>query len=690
MTDNTRRNPLLSGEYGTPFNTAPFGQITLEDFEEAIMEGMRQEDAAIQEIIDNQEEPTFENTILPPTDELLNRATTIFFNLLSCCTSDEADRLAEKLSPLLTEHSNKILLNRKLFERIRYVKQHATNLTPEEQKVLDNAFEGFERGGACLDDKDKQTLTRIRVELSTLTLQFSQNCLKETNAYSLHVTDRAQLTGLPDTAIEAAELAAKQKGMQGWLFTLHQPSYGPFMTYADNRELRCQMYKAKNTLCCKGGEHDNQQIVKRIVSLRRQIAQLLGNNTYADYVLKHRMAENTSNVYALIYQLMEAYMPKAKEEVAEVEALAKSIEGDDFVLQPWDYSYYGQKLKKQRFDLDSEMLRPYFQLENVKQGIFGLATKLYGITFQRREDIPVYHPDVEAYEVLDEDGSYLAVLYADFYPRENKQSGAWMTSYAEQYIDREGTDHRPHVSITMNLTKPTADKPSLLTLGEVETFLHEFGHALHGIFSHVRFMSLSGTNVYWDFVELPSQFMENYSTQQQFLSTFAHHYQTGEPMPASLIQRVRDSANFQCGYLCIRQLSFCLLDMAYYDRSEDFTQDVPTFEKQAWAKTQLLRQLPEACMSVQFGHIMSGGYAAGYYSYKWAEVLDADAFSMFLQNGIFDRTTASRFRHEILERGGTEPPMQLYKRFRGQKPTIDALLKRNGIQETVHHPTQNT
>lgn len=683
MTDATRKNPLLDGEYGTPHNTAPFDRLTLSDYEEAIMEGMRQEEAAIREITDNPEEPTFENTILPPTDELLNRATTIFFNLLSCCTSDEADKLAEKLSPLLTEHSNKILLNQKLFERIKFVKEHATGLTLEEQKVLDNAFDSFQRGGACLSEEDKKRLSQLRVELSGLTLQFSQNCLKETNAYSMHIKDRAQLAGLPDTALEAAALAAKQKGVEGWLFTLHQPSYGPFITYADNRELRRELYTAKNTICCKGGEHDNRRIVTRIVNLRREIAQLLGEDTYACHVLKRRMAETPSNVYAFIRQLEKAYMPKAKEDVTDVEALAKRLEGKDFVLEPWDYSYYGQKLKKERFALDSEMLRPYFRLEKVKEGIFGLATRLYGITFHRRKDIPVYHPDVEAYEVHDEDGSYLAILYADFYPRDNKQSGAWMTSYAEQYVDHEGKDHRPHVSITMNLTKPTEDKPSLLTLGEVETFLHEFGHALHGIFSRVRFMSLSGTNVYWDFVELPSQFMENYATQEQFLNTFAHHYQTDAPMPSELLQRVKDSTNFQCGYQCIRQLNFCQLDMAYYDRHEVFSEDVPAFEKKVWARTRLLPQLPETCMSVQFGHIMSGGYAAGYYSYKWAEVLDADAFSLFLQNGIFDHRTAARFRHEILERGGTEPPMRLYERFRGQKPTIDALLTRNGVKASA-------
>ena len=679
MTEAKRVNPLISGEYGTPHDTAPFDKITLADYEEAILEGMRQEEKAIDDIIGNPEEPSFSNTILPPTDQLLNRATTIFFNLLSCCTSDEADQLAQKLSPLLTEHANKIMLNRKLFERIKYVKQHEKGLNAEEQKLLDDIFDGFQRGGACLSDEDKEKLTRMRIELDTISLQFGQNCLKETNAYSLHITDQQELAGLPETALDAAALAAKEKGMEGWLFTLHQPSYGPFLTYADNRELRRQMYMAKNTICCKGGEHDNRQLVTRIVNLRREIAQLLGNETYAESVLKRRMAENTANVYALIQQLMDAYMPVARKELTELEHLAKKLCGEDFQLEPWDYSYFGRKLKMERYNLDAEMLRPYFKLENVKKGVFGLATRLYGITFHLRKDIPVYHPDVEAYEVLDEDGTYLGVLYADFHPRENKQSGAWMTSYAEQYIDQDGKDHRPHVSITMNLTKPTEDKPSLLTLGEVETFLHEFGHALHGLFSRVRFMAQNGTNVYRDFVELPSQFMENYVTQKEFLDTFAFHYETDAPLPEELIKRVKDSNNYMCGYLCIRQLSFCMLDMAYYDMKEPFTEDVPAFESKAWEKAQLLPQPPQTCMSVQFGHIMNGGYSAGYYSYKWAEVLDADAFSLFLQNGIFDHDTALRFRREILERGGTDTPMKLYERFRGQKPSIDALLERNGI-----------
>ena len=420
--------------------------------------------------------------------------------------------------------------------------------------------------------------------------------------------------------------------------------------------------------------------MKRIVNLRREKAQLLGYRTYADFVLKQRMAETSEQVYRLLNDLLEAYLPTAKAEVAEIIALAKKLEGDDFDFRPWDFSYYSHKLRMEKYNIDAEMLRPYLELEQVKKGVFGLATRLYGITFRENKDIPVYHPDVHAYEVFDEDGSFLAVLYTDFHPREGKRSGAWMTSYKEQWISKEDGNSRPHVSLTMNFTKPTEDKPALLTLGEVETFLHEFGHALHGIFANTRFESLSGTNVYWDFVELPSQIMENFAIEKDFLNTFARHYQTGEPMPDELIDRVVRSRNFNVAYACIRQVSFGLLDMAYYTLDHPFEGDVMAFEREAWKRTVLLPQEPDTCMSVQFGHIMSGGYAAGYYSYKWAEVLDADAFSLFKQHGIFSREIATRFRQEILSKGGTEHPMTLYRRFRGQDPSIDALLERNGIK----------
>ena len=508
-----------------------------------------------------------------------------------------------------------------------------------------------------------------------LGLQFSQNLLKENKAYTLHITDEAQLDGLPETAREAAALTAKEHGRQGWLFTLDTPSYSPFMTYSTQRELRKQLYMARNTVCTHPNAENNLDICKRLVNLRREIAQLLGYKTYADYVLKRRMASSARNVYRLLDDLIDAYKPTAQKEWKELQP----ARGDR--LKPWDVPFYSHQLQMKKYNIDQEMLRPYFELSNVIKGVFGLANRLYGITFKENRDIPVYHPDVKAYEVFDKDGSYLAVFYADFHPRKGKQGGAWMTEYQGQCIDRKGVNVRPHVSVVMNLTKPTEDKPALLTLGEVETFLHEFGHSLHGMFANTRFESLSGTNVWWDFVELPSQFMENYAVEKEFLRTFAFHYQTGEPLPDELIRRIVRSRNFMAATACLRQVSFGLLDMAYYTKKDEFNDDIISFEKQTWKKAILGEQLPDTCMTVQFSHIMAGGYAAGYYSYKWAEVLDADAFSVFKRHGIFDRKTAQSFRDNILSRGGTEHPMTLYKRFRGSEPTIDALLKRNGIRK---------
>ena len=451
------------------------------------------------------------------------------------------------------------------------------------------------------------------------------------------------------------------------------------MTYSTQRELRRQMYMAKNTECIHDNTENNLEICKRLINLRRELAQLLGYKTYADYVLRRRMAGNVRTVRHLFRELLDAYKPTAIAEVKAIEEEARSIEGRRFTLKPWDFSYYSHKLQLRKYNLDAEMLRPYFELSKVIDGVFGLANRLYGITFKENKEIPVYHPDVKAYEVFDKDGSFLAVFYADFHPRQGKQGGAWMTEYQGQWIDHKGVNVRPHVSVVMNVTKPTADKPALLTLGEVETFLHEFGHSLHGMFANTRFESLSGTNVWWDFVELPSQFMENYAVEKEFLRTFAFHYQTGEPMPDALIRRIVRSRNFNAAYACLRQVSFGLLDMAYYTLREPFDEDIIAFEKKAWKKAMVIRQLPDTCMTVQFSHIMSGGYAAGYYSYKWAEVLDADAFGVFKKNGIFDQATAQRFRDHILSKGGTEPPQVLYRRFRGGEPTIDALLKRNGI-----------
>lgn len=683
---NIRKNPFFE-PYTTPHETVPFDKIKIEDYEEAFMEGIRRDDEQIEKTISNTDEPTFDNTIINVDDDkdgyydLLSRVSTVFFNLLSAETNDEMDALAQKLQPILTKHANDVRLNKKLFERIRYVYEHHRELTPEEQMLLENCYDGFVRSGALLDDEGKEKLRKLTEEASMLSLQFSQNLLKENKAYTINITNEEELDGLPDTAKEAAALAAKEHGKEGWVFTLDYPSCSPFMTYSTQRELRKQLYMMRNTICTHSNDENNINICRRIVNLRREIAQLLGFNTYADYVLKNRMASNEANVYKLLNDLISAYMPTAKAEVQDIEKKAKEMEGNDFKMEPWDFSYYSHKLQLERFNLDAEMLRPYFELSKVIEGVFGLANKLYGITFKENKDIPVYHGDVKAYEVFDKDGSYLAVFYADFHPRKGKQGGAWMTEYQGQWIDKKGENVRPHVSVVMNLTKPTAEKPALLTLGEVETFLHEFGHSLHGMFANTRFESLSGTNVWWDFVELPSQFMENYAVEKDFLRTFAFHYKTGEPLPDELIDRIAKSRNFMVAYGCMRQVSFGLLDMAYYTQSKPFTDDIIPFEKKAWEKAMVLPQLPDTCMTVQFSHIMAGGYAAGYYSYKWAEVLDADAFSVFKKNGIFDKKTAQSFRDNILSKGGTEHPMTLYKRFRGGEPTIDALLERNGIKK---------
>lgn len=680
-----RENPFLHA-YGTPHETVPFNRIELNDYEPAIREGMNEEDREIERITDNTEPPTFENTILALENSgaLLERVTTVFFNLMSAETCDEMDALAEKMMPELSEHSNNISLNPKLFSRIKqvYAQKESLKLTAEEEQLLQKTYDGFMRNGADLSDSDKEIYRKLSAELSSLTLKFAQNHLKETNSFELVLTDKNELEGLPESTVEAARHAAEEKGKKDcWMFTLQAPSYVPFMKYSAKRGLRKKLYMAYNTQCTHANEYNNTEIVKRIVNIRMEMAQLLGFKDFADYVLRKRMAENSGNVYKLLNDLLDAYSPAARKEVEEVEKLARETEGENFILMPWDFSYYAEKLKDRKYSLNDEELRPYFELGKVKQGVFGLATRLYGITFKENKEIPVYHPDVQAYEVYDKDGSYLAVLYADFHPRAGKRSGAWMTSYKEQWTDAEGNNSRPHVSITTNFTKPISDRPALLTFSEVTTFLHEFGHALHGIFANTRFKSMSGTNVYWDFVELPSQIMENFATEKEFLSTFARHYVTGEPIPEELIRRIIDSSNFNAAYACLRQVSFGLLDMAWYTRTSPFEGDVKAYEKESWTKAQTLPQPDETCMSVQFGHIMSGGYAAGYYSYKWAEVLDADAFSLFQEKGIFNSKVAQSFRDCILSKGGTEHPMTLYKRFRGQGPTIDALLRRNGIKQ---------
>ena len=678
-------NPFFE-KYTTLHETDPFDKIKMEHYEEAFMEGIRRDKEYFEKIINNPEPPTFDNTILDPDDDeeeyydVLNKVSTVFFNLTSAETNDEMDALAQKLQPILTRHENDKQLNPKIFERVKAVYENHRELTAEEERLLQKVYDGYVRCGALLDDAGKEKLRALSEEASMLSLQFSQNLLKEKKDFILHVTQEKELAGLPESQRQAAALAAKERELDGWVFTLDFPSFSPFMQFSENRELRKQMYMAYNTVCTKDNEQNNIDICKRLINIRREVAQLLGFETYADYVLTKRMAGSVEKVYALLDDLIEAYKPTATKERDEILEMAKRENGDDFKMMPWDMGYYSHKLQLEKYNVDSEMVRPYFELSNVIKGVFGLATRLYGITFRENKDIPVYHPDVKAYEVFDENGAYLAVLYADFHPRKGKQGGAWMTEYQSQWVDRKGVNHRPHASIVMNLTKPTEEKPSLLSLGEVETFLHEFGHSLHGMFANTRFSAMSGTNVWWDFVELPSQFMENFSLEKEFLSTFAFHYQTGEPMPDELIQRLIDSRNYHVALGCLRQVSFGLLDMAYYTKKDAFDEDLIAFEKKAWEKAVLGEQLADTCMTVQFSHIMAGGYAAGYYSYKWAEVLDADAFAVFKREGVFNKETAHRFRDSILSRGGTEDPMVLYKRFRGGEPTIDALLERNGIK----------
>lgn len=677
------QNPFL-GKYNTPHETAPFDKIKTEHYEPALLEGMKQHAAEVDAIVNNPATPDFQNTIvaLERSGVLLNRVSTVFGNLMSAETNDEMEAIAQKMMPLLSEHSNNINLNEKLFARVKavYSQKDKLGLNTEEMRLLEDTYQGFVRRGANLEGAAKEKYRELSTELSKLTLQFGQNNLKEVNNYELILTDKAQLAGLPESVIEAAAQTAKEKGKEGWMFTLSAPSYVPFMQYSENRDLRKQLYMAYNTKCTHNNEYNNYEIVTKLVNDRMAIAQLLGYDNFAEYTLKERMAENSDAVYKLLNQLLDAYTPTAKQEYNEVQEFARKTAGSDFQVMPWDWAFYSEKLKNEKFNINEEMLRPYFELSKVQKGVFGLATRLYGITFKENKDIPVYHKDVKAYEVFDKDGKYLAVLYTDFHPRDGKRAGAWMTQYKGQWKEN-GVDSRPHVSVTMNFTKPTENKPALLSFDEVETFLHEFGHSLHGMFANSTYESLSGTNVYWDFVELPSQIMENFAIQKDFLNTFAEHYQTGEKLPEELIKRLVDASNFNAGYACLRQLSFGLLDMAWYTQNTPFSGDVRKFEQNAMAKTQILPVVDEACMSTQFSHIFAGGYSAGYYSYKWAEVLDADAFSLFKQKGVFNADVANSFRNNVLSKGSTEHPMVLYKRFRGQEPTIDALLERNGIKK---------
>jgi len=674
-------NPLLV-PYKTPHQTIPFNEIKAGDYFPAFQEAMKQHSVEIDAIINNPQAPTFENTIvaLERSGLLLIKVGSPFYNLLSSETNDELQALAEKISPLMSEHSNSIKLNEKLFARVKAVnsQKDKLKLTPEQQMLLKDTYEGFTKNGANLSDADKAIYRELSKDLSLLTLQYGQNVLKETNKYSLLITNKELLKGLPTDLLDMLAANAKKAGKDGWLLNLKATCYIPFMKYADNRDLRRELYMANNTRCMLGGEFDNVGNVRKIANTRLKIANLLGYKSYADYELIDRMAENKTKVYDLLDKLLAAYKPTAEKEYVEVQDYANK-NGAYFKLQAWDWSYYSEKLKDEKYSLNDEMLKPYFELENVKKGVFGLATKLYGIKFVKNPKIQVYNSEVEAFDVTDEKGNFLAVLYTDFHPRDGKRAGAWMNDFKAQWLDGK-VDSRPQITIVMNFTRPTDTKPALLTFDEVKTFLHEFGHSLHGMLTKCTFQSLSGTNVYRDFVELPSQIMENWATEKEFLDGFAVNYKTGEKIPAELIKKIKDSDNFNVAYFCLRQLSFGYLDMAWHTMEKPFVGDVINYEKQAMNSTMVLPNVPNTSMSPTFSHIFSGGYAAGYYSYKWAEVLDADAFSVFSKNGIFDKKTAESFRKNILEKGGTEHPKLLYKNFRGQEPTIDALLIRNGVK----------
>ncbi len=673
-------NPLLD-KFEAPFETAPFNQIKTEHFLPAIQKSI---ELAKDEVkaIKASPLPTFENTIeaLDRAGEKLGVIAGIFFNLNSAETNEEIQKLAREISPLLTEHSNDILLDKELFERVEQVhsQKEQLNLSPEQETLLSKTYKSFVRNGANLNEEDSQKLRKIDQELAQLSLKFGEHVLAETNRYVRFVENESEVEGLPESIKEAAAQTAEEKGKAGqWAFTLDYPSYVPALTYLKNRELRKELFIAYNTKSSKGDELDNKSVIKDILQLRYERAKLLGYQSHAYFVLEERMAKTPKEVLEFLENLLEKAKPKAKEDVSEVAAFAKKLDGIER-LERWDFAYYSEMLKKEKYELDDELLRPYFQLEKVVDGVFQTAGKLYGIQFTPNKDIPVYHSDVTAYEVKNRDGKHLAVFYADFFPRAGKRNGAWMTSYKGQY-QLEGKDHRPHVSIVCNFTKPTKTKPSLLTFNEVTTLFHEFGHALHGMLAKSNYSSLSGTSVYWDFVELPSQIFENWCYEKECLDLFAVHFETGEKIPQELIDRIKKAANFQQGYQTVRQISFGLLDMAYHHQDPSKIEDIASFEKHVMEKTDLLPKVPNTLMSTAFSHIFQGGYSAGYYSYKWAEVLDADAFELFLEKGVFDPETAESFAKNILSSGGTEHPSKLYQRFRGREPKPDALLKRAGL-----------
>ena len=669
-------NPLLRD-----FSAAPFESLESEHFLPAFESAIEEARTEIKAITDVLEEASFENCIeaLDYAGLRLQRISSIFFNLNAAETNEDIQKIAQEVSPKLTEFANDITLNEDLFRRVRYVydHQHALNLNPEQKTLLGKKFRHFKRNGALLNEEDKAKLRGIDEQLSKLKLTFGEHVLAETNAFELHIVEKKDLDGLPEGIVEAAALEAKKREKEGWLFTLNYPSYLPFMKYAKNRELRHQMYLAFGSKGFHGDENDNQQLVQDIARLRHERALLLGFENHAHFVLEERMAETPATVHSFLDELLEKATPAAKREVEELKDFALEQDGIS-LLEKWDTAFYSEQLKKQKFNLDDEKLKPYFQLEHVIEGIFEVAKRLFGLRFHPSTEYDVYHPEVQTFEVFDAHNSFVALFYADFHPRPGKRNGAWMTSYHSQYR-KDDIEFRPHVSIVCNFTRSTPTKPSLLTFNEVTTLFHEFGHALHGMLADTRYPSLSGTSVYWDFVELPSQIMENWCYEEEALRLFAKHYKTGEPLPKDYLDKIKASANFQEGMATIRQISYALLDMAWHGDDPSGIEDIKAFESDVSKRTELFPPTPETCMSTAFAHIFQGGYASGYYSYKWAEVLDADAFAFFKEEGIFDTKVAALFQEHVLSKGGTEEPMVLYKRFRGREPRIEALLERAGL-----------
>jgi peptidyl-dipeptidase Dcp len=676
-------NPLLS-DFNTPFNAIPFDKIKPEHFEPAFEVLFKETREKLSAIWNNTEEPTFDNTViaLERVGSKLGRIASIIFNLNVAETNPKIQTVTRNISPLFADFRNDIVLNEALFVRIKTVYNNTdkSKLSIEDNKLLDKVYKDFLRNGANLDNATKEKYRAITKELSQLTVDFGENVLAETNNYFLHITKKEDLSGLPEDFIGQAKTEAEQRKLDGWVITLQFPSFGPFMKYADNRELRKEVFFAYGSRCLKENEFNNAEIIKRITTLRLELAKILGFDTYADFVLSNRMAESTEKVNSFLNDLLIATMPVAKEEFKEMQAFAAES-NPDIELNGWDWSYYSEKLKKQKFDVDDEITRPYFELAKIEKGVFNLATALYGLTFKENKEIPVYHPDVTVFEVYDEKNKFISLLYMDYFPRESKKGGAWMTEYLQQHINEKGENIRPHVSLVLNFTKPTQTKPSLLTYTEVTTLLHEFGHALHGMLSNCKYEELAGTNVYRDFVELPSQLLENWADQKEWLDQVAVHYKTGEKIPNELIQKLINAKNFLTGYFSSRQLSFSISDLKWHSITEPITGDITEFEKEAMAPTRLLPSNEGIAMAPAFSHIFAGGYAAGYYSYKWAEVLDADAFALFKEKGIFNKEIATSFRDNVLSKGGTEHPMDLYIKFRGQAPTVDALLERSGLKK---------